>query len=178
MRTANRILSALLGLGLIVLGISAVIDMAWIAINGRPVILPLDDVYRWLRTVPLRDGRFLTVAILAALAGLVLLVLELRPWRPDRVRVAGVGSPSPWWLSRRSVERRTAAAVQRSGGPAHVTSKVRGSANQWRLRVRAEGRPEQRPAVLDAVNTELDRLDAPTNVGVDVSLTKPRRRVA
>jgi hypothetical protein len=177
-RTANRILSVLLGLGLTVLGISAVIDVAWIAANGQPVILPLDDVYRWLTSIPFDDGRFLTVAILAMLAGLVLLVLELKPWRPDRVRVAAVWSASPWWVSRRSVERRTMAAAQQVGGASHATSRVRGKGDGWRLRVRAEGWPGQRPAVVDAVHAELARLDAPPGTSVDVSLRTPRRRVA
>jgi hypothetical protein len=177
MRTANRILTAVLGLALIALGLSVAVDMARVAVGREPVILPLDGWYRWLTSVSWSDGRVLGIAILLGVVGVALLALELRPWAPDRVRVMRAGAPAPWWVSRRSVERRTAAAATETG-VARARSDVRGRGNRWRLRVRADGWPNQRPAVVEAVHAELDRLDAPPGIGVDISLRTPRRRVA
>jgi hypothetical protein len=177
MRIANRILTGLLGLALVALGLSVVVDMARVASGREPVLLAVDGWYRWLTSVSWGDGRVLGIAILLGVVGLALLVFEVRPWPPDRVRVVRAGAGAPWWVSRRSVERRAAAAASETG-VSHARAAVRGRANRWRLRVRADGWPNQRPAVVQAVYSELDRLDAPPGIGVDISLRRPRRRVA
>jgi hypothetical protein len=176
-RTANRIASGVLGLVLIALGILVVIEMARVALDRSPLVLPLDRWYRSLTSNRIDDGAFLAVAILVGLVGLTLLVLELRPWAPDRVRT-GSSPDAPWWVSRRSVERRTATAADEVGGVSHARSAVRGATDRWRLRLRAEGWPDQHGAVMEAVRSELARLNAPPDTTVNVSLRAPRRRVA
>jgi hypothetical protein len=175
MRTTNRILSALLGLVMIVVGLAVAIEVALIAAGRDSVVVPLDGWYQSLRSVSLDDGRFLAVAIGVGLIGLVLLIAELRPWPPHRVRT-NASAGTPLWLSRRSVERRTEVAAV-TVGVGRAKSAVRGKPGRWRLNVRAVGWPERRDAVVEAVRTELDRLYAPPDVALNVSLRRPPGRV-
>ena len=176
MRVGNRIASALLGLVLIAIGVVVAVDVLRIASDAAPLVLPLDDWYDFLNTTTLSDSGFLVAAVLVGLLGLALLVLELRPWAPARVR-AGAAPDAPWWVSRRSVERRTASAAGEIRGIQRVRSQVRGPAKRWRVTVRGEGLPERRDAVVQAVRAELDRLYAPGDLPVTVMLRRPRGRV-
>jgi hypothetical protein len=175
MRTTNRILSALLGLCLIVAGLAVAIEMALIAAGRSPVVLPLDRWYQSLRSVSLDDGRFLVIAVAVGLIGLVLLVAELRPWPPTRVQ-ANAAAGAPLSISRRSVERRVETAAT-TAGVSRARSEVRGKPTRWRLKLRAVGWPDRRDAVTDAVRAELARLYAPSDVPINVSLRRPQGRV-
>ena len=175
MRTTNRILSAVLGLVLIVVGLTVVIEMALIAAGRNPAVMSLDRWHRSLRTVSLDDGRFLAVAIGLGLIGLVLLVVELRPWPPSQVQTnAAAGAPLS--ISRRSVQRRVETAAA-TAGVSRARSGVRGKPSHWRLKLRAVGWPDRRDAVTDAVRAELDRLYAPSDIPINLSLRRPQGRV-
>jgi Family of unknown function (DUF6286) len=176
MRVGNRIASALLGLALIVIGLVLAVDVWRIASGSAPLVLPMDEWYEFLNTTTLSDSWFLAAAVLVGLLGLALLVLELRPWAPAHVR-AGAAPDAPWWVSRRSVERRTASAAKEIRGVERVHSQVRGPAKRWRVTVRGQGLPERRDAVVQAVREELDRLYAPGDLPVTVVLRRPRGRV-
>ena len=125
MRTTNRILSAVLGLVLIVVGLTVAIEMALIAAGRNPVVLPLDRWYAWMTTTTLDDSRVLATAIVVGLIGVVLLILGFRPWPPDRL-LAGEPQDKTWWVSRRSVERRTATAAATAAGVHQAHADVRG----------------------------------------------------
>jgi hypothetical protein len=73
------------------------------------------------------------------------------------------------------VERRTGEVVRAVHGVGDEHATVRGGARSWRLRVRAEARPEQVGEVAEAVRAELDRLSLPPAVPVEVSLHSSRR---
>jgi hypothetical protein len=176
MRVANRIASTLLGLILIALGLILAVEVWRVESGTAPLVLPLDEWYEVLTTTSLSDNRFLVASIAVGLLGLAVLILELRPWAPARVR-AGAAPNAPWWVSRRSVERRTASAAGEVSGVERVQSRVRGPAKRWRLTLRGEALPERRDAVMQAVRAELDRLYAPGDLPVTVVLRRPRGRV-
>lgn len=171
MRTANRILSALLGLLLVIVGLAIVIEMAVIALGWEP--LGVGGWYDSLRGVTFADSRFLTTAVVAALIGLVLVILELRP-RPPRQVTTNAAAGTPLSIPRRSVERRVDLAAARAGVE-HARSAVLGSPARWRVRVRGVARPDQRDAVVAAVRAELERLDAPPDVPVGVAFRRGPR---
>jgi hypothetical protein len=98
----------------------------------------------------------LITAIAAGVVGLLLLLAELRPWKPDRL-LAGRAETTPWWLSRRSVERRTATMAVAVPGVSRARAKARGRPKRWHLRVRAEGLADRREEVNRAVRQELAR---------------------
>jgi hypothetical protein len=171
MRTTNRVLSALLGLALVVAGLTIAIEMAVVAAGEPPALVPRDRWYDWLRTLRLENAQFLAISAIMALLGLVLLVLEVRPRRPDRVQMSA-SAGRQLWISRKSVERRVNAAAGAAGlHRAHAT--VRGRPAHWRLQVRGLARVDRRDAVLATVQTELDRLGAPPDVPVTLALRRP-----
>jgi hypothetical protein len=176
MRTTNRILSALLGLVLLVAGLAVAIETALIAWGGRPAVIPADRWYASLRELRFADRPFLVTSAVVALVGLVLLILQLRPWPPERVQTSAGDSP-PLSITRRSVEHRVELAAARAGVE-HPDSAVRGRPGRWRVRLRGVAWPEQRDAVLAAVQAELDRLYAPPGTPVTITLRRPARRVA
>jgi len=173
MQTTNRILSALLGLALVIVGLGVVFAMAVVAWGGKPA-LPLDRWYDGLRAVPLTDRGFLAIAALAALLGLVLVILELRPRPPSRLRT-DAPTGTRLWIFRRSVERRVDSAAG-AVGVAQPHATVRGRPGRWRLRLRGVAGPDQGETVLTAVRAELDRLHAPPDVAVSLALRRPPRR--
>lgn len=175
MRTTNRILSALLGLVLIVVGLAVAIEMALLAAGRAPVVLPLDRWYRSLRSMSLADNGILAVAVVIGLIGVILLVAELRPWPPQRVQT-NAAAGTPLWISRRSVERRTADAAA-TAGVQRSRSAVRGKPGRWRLTLRGVAWPDRRESVIEAVRAELDRLYAPAETALNVSLRRPAGRV-
>jgi hypothetical protein len=176
MRTTNRILSALLGLVLLVTGLAVAIETALIAWGGRPAVVPTDRWYASLRELRFADGPFLVTAAIAAVVGLGLVLLQLRPWPPERVQTS-TGDGPPLSIARRSVERRVESAAARAGVE-HPASAVRGRPGRWRVRLRGAAWPEQREAVLAAVQVELERLYAPPDTPVSIALRRPARRVA
>lgn len=176
MRTTNRILSTLLGLVLLVVGLAVAIETALIAWGGRPAVVPTDRWYASLRELSFADGPFLATAAITALVGLGILILQLRPWPPERVHTSAGDGP-PLSIARRSVEQRVESAASRAGVE-HAESAVRGRPGRWRVRLRGVAWPEQRDAVMAAVRVELERLYAPPDTPVTITLRQPARRVA
>lgn len=176
MRTTNRILSALLGLVLLLAGLAVAIEAALVAWGGRPAVVPADRWYASLRELSFADRPFLVTAAITALVGLGLVILQLRPWPPERVQTSA-GDNAPLSITRKSVEQRVELAAARAGVE-HPASAVRGRPGRWRVRLRGLAWPEQRDAVMAAVRAELDRLYAPPDTPVTVTLRRPARRVA
>jgi hypothetical protein len=173
MATVNRLLSALLGLLLLVVGLATVVGMIVIASGRQPTFFPADRWSSWLRSTRIEDGRFLVIAAICALVGLILVGFELRRWPPDRVQTVGAAG-ARLWISRRSVQRRVNAAAARAGVE-HARSRVRGKPGRWGLRLRGVAGPERREMVGSAIRAELDRLCAPPDVPVSLALRRPPR---
>jgi len=177
MRRVNRIASGVLGVLLIAAGLLAVLEMVLILVGRSPWWLPLRRWYDTVGMTALSNRGVLVTAVVVGLVGLGILVAEVWPRRPDRV-LAGGESGAPWWVSRRSVQRRTAIAAGLVPGVERAHVDVRGRPQAWRLRLRAQGEPGQREDVQRAVRGELDRLNVAAGTTVDVVLHKPNRRVA
>jgi hypothetical protein len=174
MRAVNRIAAALLGIVLIVVGLVAAAELAQVANGGHPWPRWLADwLSRW-PTTTFGDRRILALAIVVAAVGLVIVIAQLRRWRPDRLP-AGDARQGVWWLSRRAVERRTAARADAMVGVHEASAKVRGGSRRWRLRVRAEAKPDQQEPVEQAVRGELHRLDLPDEMPLELALRPPKR---
>ena len=176
MRGINRFASGLLGLVLIAVGLLAVLEMALIAAGRAPLWFRLDRWYGTLMRTTLANRTFLITSIVVGAIGLVILLLQLRPWKPDRL-IAGSAGTTPWWLSRHSVERRAATMAGTVPGVSHVRAKARGRPKQWHLRVRADGWSDRRDDVNRAVREELARLAVDERTPVEVVMREPARRV-
>jgi hypothetical protein len=142
---------------------------------GRPAwLVPLDRWYTSLTSTTYADPLVRATAIVLAVVGLLLLVVQLRPWPPDQLIVGGDGV-ARWQMRRRSVERQVASEVDRLTSVVGATASVRGRSDLWRVRVHALARPDQRDEVRRAARAALDRLAAPAEVGLRVDLRPPRR---
>ncbi|MBJ7603815.1 MAG: hypothetical protein JF888_11570, partial [Candidatus Dormibacteraeota bacterium] len=110
MRVFNRLLALLLALLLITAGLWALaISLARaLSIGWRPDWLHFFDQslhqgLRTLSTLQLGDGRVLAVAAGLAILGLLLLLLELRPW-PPLIVFLDEDETARWWLHRATFE--------------------------------------------------------------------------
>jgi hypothetical protein len=170
MRKTNRLLSMVLALVLIVGGLVLAIEAAVVVAGEPQAIVPRDRWYAWARGLRLDSSQFLTIAGLVAVAGLILLVAQLRPRRPDEVQT-DTSTGTPIWISRASVERRVDAAAARVGVD-HARCRVRGNPARWRLQLRGVAGPNRGDMVMRAVRAELDRLYAPADTQVSLVLRR------
>ncbi|MFG3580268.1 DUF6286 domain-containing protein [Micromonospora chersina] len=170
MRTVNRIATLLLAVALLAGGVVVAVAGLLAALN-RPGPLP-GGWSTTLSAVHWRDAPVRTVAATVTLLGLLLLVAELRRWRPARLRLT---AEDGWHLHRRSVERRLARAVRSVPSVRRARVRVRRRGDAWRPRVTATGDPAARADVEFALRRELDRLTAPRRDPIEVRLVPARR---
>ncbi len=174
MRAVNRIAAGLLGLALLVVGLVAAAEVALVLAGHPPWPGWLATwLNRWTTTT-VGDSRVFWISIGAAVLGLLVLLSQLRRWRPDRLP-AGDEEQGVWWLSRRGVERRAAASAGALVGVHDAHAAVRGGPHSWRVRLTAEAKPEDRETVTRTVRHELDRMSLPAGVPVEVTIRPPKR---
>ena len=170
MRTANRIAGAVLGLAVTALGLAVAIGVG-LTLAGRGAWLPLNRWREGLAATTVGNPAVLWISAGVGLLGLIVLVLQARPWPPDQVVAAGLAGPpdgagqppdglAPWLLPRRAVEHRVAAAAGGVAGVRRARATVRGRRNRWRLAVTVHSDPSSREAIDRAVRSELSHLGA------------------
>ncbi|MFI7607827.1 DUF6286 domain-containing protein [Micromonospora sp. NPDC049366] len=165
MRTANRLATLLLAAALVAGGALAVVEALLAAVGHPPLLVDRAEVSAALRTTRWDDPAVRAAAVALIVAGVAVLVAELRRWSPSRVD-AGEG----WHLQRRSVERRLSAAAGSVPGVRRARVRIRRRGTQWRPRVVATGDPAARDEVEFAVHQELHRLAVPGPARIDVRL--------
>ncbi|MDG4781549.1 Asp23/Gls24 family envelope stress response protein [Micromonospora sp. WMMD961] len=174
MRVVNRAASSLLAVVLLAGGVVLAVQALLVTL-GRPAsLLARTRWYDALTGTRWHDPDVRTGAGAAVLLGLVILVAQLRRWRPARLRL---DERDGWHLRRRCVERRLTLAAGTVPGVRRARVRVRRRADQWRPRVRATGDPAAHAEVEFAVRQELRRLAAPRTGRVEIRLL-PRRRPA
>ncbi len=113
-RPLNRLLGLLLGLALAGSGGFTVVEVILAAFKHPFVVVPADRWLHTLRTTGWSSEMATIGSAVAAALGLVLLVTEIRPRRPRRVRLAGqVATPG---VSYRSPATRTKAETDARSG--------------------------------------------------------------
>ncbi len=167
MRIFNRLASVVIALALVAGGLLAIVEGSLVAAGRPPLLVPLQSWYDAFTTTRVRDQAILLLSILMVVLGLLVLLSQLRPWPPDRLRIVGEG----WHVQRRSVEHQIASAVQ--GVPGVKGARARLGKN-WRLNVQASADRSLRGEVEEMVRRELELMEAPDNVRWDVRLIKPR----
>lgn len=175
MRAANRVLSLLLGLVLLAGGLLVIVEAVLAAADQTSWLVPSDRWYEVLTETLVGDQVVLLVALGVGLLGLIVLVAEVRRWRPVRLPVRVDGADGDWWVGRRGAERRLVWAAEEVSGVGGAQAKLRTRGGRWRGTVRAAAREDARQAVEQSVEEMLGRLGAPEDSSVQVRLVKPRR---
>jgi len=180
MRIFNRIVIILLLAGLFVLGVLAVLYSLGVA-GYRLAELPLDtfsqDLIRAVRNVETGNLHVLDLGglLLSALLGLVLLVFELKPPAPHRVRMQ-----QGTYITRRAVENEAIEAVE---SPEVLQSSVNVEAQRRpgaKVNVKASIRPGEdvgstQSGVQDRVQRRLSQVGIPvSNLKVRLVESDPR----
>ena len=186
MRIFNRIVLILLLAGLFVLGVFTVLyafDIAGYDLADLPNALGLSDFYDGLQAfvgdVESRDLNVLNIATLVviALLGLVLLILELKPPAPRRVRMQ-----QGTYITRSAVKAEATAAADQN--PEVLQSDVTVKAQRRsgaRVDIRGSVRPGEdtrsiRSEVQEGVQRRLARLGVPvSNLNVRIVESDPRQ---
>lgn len=171
MRVVNRLGSLLLAFVLLAGGLLLVIETVAAALRVPSLIVDRDGWYNTLARTRLDDPHVQSVTIGMTALGILILLVQLRSWGPDRVEV-GLGEG--WHLHRRSVEQRLASTADDVPGISSARARIRRRGDSWRPRIWAVGDPSIRPKVEQAVRQELERLAAPRTQAVEVQLVAKR----
>lgn len=174
MRTLNRVLSLLLGLALLGGGLLTAGESALVALDDSPWLIPADDWYANLTSTRLGDRSVLLTAIGIGVAGVILLLAEIRPWAPQRLPI-DVGRPDQAWLERRSAQRRLTAAANAVRGVGAARATVRVRRGGWRVDLAVRAHDEDRDAVEEGLRDELARLRAPEPIDLRLRIREPRK---
>lgn len=94
MRQLNRLLGALLSLLLVIAGVLLIIEVIADRLNHRPAIVHWHRLYNWAGRTPWQAGAVRVICVLLVLAGLFLLVAELKRPRVSRLSLTGGVSAS------------------------------------------------------------------------------------
>ena len=122
MRIANRVLAAVLALGLLVGGLIVSVEIVVAGFDRQPWVLPHDDWYRSarLRTWDSAPPRWIFIGLIAA--SLVLLFIQLARRRPTALPLTPGAVPAD--VGRRSLERSLARETRNVDGIAAAKARV------------------------------------------------------
>ena len=173
MRVFNRLFLLVLGVGLAAAGVVVVIEAvwAWTGSGFAGAFVP-----QWLatfKTTPWSAPIVIAISATVAAAGLVLLLVELRPQRKRHAVFAT--DRGDWLLLRRSTEGHLQRRLTTQVPTDVVKVRLTPRSQRWRLKVRARAASATRPALQSAARDELERLHAPASSTVTVATTGPRR---
>lgn len=176
MKQANRVLGVLLGVALLLAGLLVVVEVIAFRVTGTPVIVDWRTAYGWAGRHAWQDGTVRTSCALLILVGLLLLALEFKPQRPNRLRVASHLTDAGY--TRRGVAAFVRTAVGEVDGIERPRVKVR------RRTVRVSGRTSElrihpaealREQVVLVAQNRLNELELAPAPGLAVHI-KPRSR--
>ncbi len=179
MRTASRLLAFLLGLAVVAIGALVAIESSLLATSHDSWLVPRGKWNAELLRLHWDDTSVTVACVLLALLGTGLLLLQVLPRPPVRLKVEGTPHGREVWISRRGLEGQLArladqdpdvlaptvrltkrTAKVRAGFPTHAKPNEVGA----RLRAMADGRLAQ---------AELER-----PLKVNVRMRPARRRVS
>jgi hypothetical protein len=122
MRIANRVIAAVLALGLLAGGLIVAVEIVVAGFDRRPWVLPHDDWYESARTRIWEDAPPRWIFIGLVVAGLLLLLLQFAHRRPTALPLTPGAVPAD--LGRRSLERSLVREATRVDGVSAAKAKV------------------------------------------------------
>ena len=127
MRIVNRLLAALLALGLIVGAVLVIIEIVAAVLGHQPALVHWQQSYAWANHTPWQQGSVRLAAATLLVLGLVLLIAELKRPRVSRLPVAAqdAGALDDVAFTRRGVAAALRAAVTDVDGILGATVRVK-----------------------------------------------------
>ncbi len=172
MRITNRLLAFLLSLALTLGAVLVLIEIVAHAVGAKAIVLNWPGFYRWASGNTWGSGSVRLIGIGLGLLGLLLLAAQLKPPRPDRLRLQPVDPATDTAITRRGLARTLRDAATEVDGvrDAHVT------VGRNLVRVRADvghGTVDSlHAAVASAAQHRLDTLRLATMPALSVRLNK------
>jgi hypothetical protein len=176
MRLANRLLAALLALGLATVGALVVVEVIAARLDKPPVAVSWHRIYRWGEHTSLTQGSVRVACIVTAVLGLLLLLAELKRTRPTRLTAASDSVDAGY--TRRGVATAISKAVTDVDGINGAAVTVR--RRRIRVQARAPGvepytADSLRGPATDAAQSRLTDLELKRQPRLKVRLSTRRR---
>src|SRR5690348_7350464 len=158
MRFVNRLLAAVVAVALAAAGLAVVIEVVAARLNTGTVFVHWRVALRWARRITWDASVVQSTCVLMAIAGLILVVLELKPRRQRRYRVRSEATDAAF--TRRGVTAAVQSAVDDVDGVGATAVTV----HRRRIRVRAtttaaaDTKASLDDAVRSAAQTRVDSL--------------------
>lgn len=127
MRIVSRLIALALAVGLVVGGVLVAVEIVIAEIGRAPWVLPYDQWYESARTNAWSSPSTRQLALVLAVAGLLLLLLQLARRRPRALALETGSSDHSADLHRRGIERSLVRAVTRVDGVSSATAKISSS---------------------------------------------------
>lgn len=161
MRLVNRVLAFLAAVALACLGAGVALEVIAVRLGADPVLVHWPVAYGWAERNTWHAGSVKLVFALTAVAGLILLVSQLKPRRPSRLPIAADNPATDAALTRRGL----AAAIRAAAGEVDGIgdSSVRVRRRRVQVTATSAGASPQtaadlRGALTKAVDSRLDAL--------------------
>jgi hypothetical protein len=174
MRIFNRLAVFALGVILAGAGIIIAVEAVWSGLGYRFLWFPGQAWLHSLRTSAWSDRTVMVGAAIAAAVGLILLVVELRPW-PQRLARSSIQEQDTWLMQRNSAEQYLRRAVQRAVPRSPIKADLTIGRRRWNLRLRARAAASTKPEIVAAARQELEKLGAPEGSKVGVRTSRAPR---
>jgi Family of unknown function (DUF6286) len=176
MRLVNRLLAALLALGLATAGVLVVVEVIAARLDKPHVVVNWRRIYHWGETTSLTQGSVRVACIVTAVLGLLLLLAEVKRRRPTRLAAASDSIDAGY--TRRGVATAIRQAVTDVDGINRAAVTVR------RRRIRVQARTSGvepytaeslRDPATEAAESRLSDLDLKRRPRLKVQLSTRRR---
>lgn len=177
MRVFNRLLVVLMGLALIGAGVIAALEVVLAGVGQGFVWVPGRSWLHELRTTPWSASPVVIAFSVLAGVGVLLFVVEIRPWRERRVPldVAGAGR---WWLLTSSLEAALRRRIAEVSDDRRSRAKVKTRGRRWRIRLSASASQEAGRSFEQVARAEMARLGCPVPQTVRARVKKQTSKAA
>ncbi len=176
MTLLNRILSALLAIGLLMAGLLAAAEIVLAQLGQRYWLVPHQQWSSWLGQQTWDATILRAVLVGVGVLGLLLLIAALRPGKPSAVALpARSGTGTVVSASRRGLEKTIAAAAQRPEGINSATADGRRRTVRVKARTGTRSKTDLEQQVTAAVSQRLTELDLSVTLRPRITISKETR---
>lgn len=177
MRFVNRILAALLAVGLIIGGLLLIVEVIAQRVGSAPVLVRWDSAYQWSSKMTWESNTLRIVFIVMAVVGSILLIAELKRAAIKRLRVASSADNVDIAYTRRGVAtavKAAAASIDGVRGTSAVVAKKSVRVVATAFSTEAAAAKSLTQSVNDAVQKQINDLNLDPSPRANVTMRARR----